>query len=179
MCWGLGERTCPSCVGAGQIPHHWPAQRQAVASGGQQVTRPSFTGTRTIPALCETSAVNGPGTPQPSESLSTTTNWTKVAELHRDGGQPACEHQAHSYTYRCYPPHASAYEQCVAISWCSNCLNYSSAVVYVPVDQSLDDPVAALRPHERNDLRASERRLVERLDRMIGGGEWTPAVRSQ
>lgn len=69
-----------------------------------------------------------------------------------------------SYEYRFYPAESSYYERCIGLSWCSGCRIYSGAMVRVPRDQLLSDALASLPPEHRDQLRASETRLIEYLN---------------
>lgn len=98
--------------------------------------------------------------------------WRKVSTLHAPdatGGDKAggCAGTIRSYTYRYYPPSSASYERCVGLAWCSDCRTWSGAMVHVPRDRVLDDPLAGLAPDERDRLRRQERGLVRHLDRMV------------
>src|SRR5690606_30900230 len=72
-----------------------------------------------------------------------------------------CRTVVRSYTYRFHPADSPFYERCIWLSWCSGCRVYTGAMVHVPRDQVLPDALASLRPEEREQLKASEIRLVE------------------
>jgi hypothetical protein len=103
--------------------------------------------------------------------------WTKVSELHRADDERPCDGPIHSYVYRYYPAESPNHERCIGLAWCSVCRDYIGTMVRVPRAAQLDDPLAALGPDERGDLHGNERRLIDRLDRMIRRGDWTPAAR--
>ena len=73
-----------------------------------------------------------------------------------------------SYQYRFYPPESPHYERCVGLSWCSGCRVYTGAMVHVPRDRALVDPLALLTVERRDSLRRSEVRLIEYLDSRCG-----------
>jgi hypothetical protein len=100
--------------------------------------------------------------------------WTKVSELHRADGAPPCGGSIHTYVYRHYPAESTSHERCIGLAWCSTCRDYSGNMVYVPRAEKLENPLAALGPDEQRDLHANERRLIDRLDRMVRRGDWTP-----
>ena len=102
--------------------------------------------------------------------------WTKVSELHRADDGPACDGPVHSYVYRHYPAGSANRERCIGLAWCSTCRDYVGTMVYVPRSQELDNPFAALGRDEQRDLHVNERRLIDRLDRMIRRGDWTPTA---
>lgn len=104
-----------------------------------------------------------------------TWKWHWVPRIHSLAGETPCDGPTHGYYYRYYPPSSDSYERCVGLCWCSTCREYTGNMVYVPRTRQLDDPLAAMNVDERNDLRHSERRLVDFLDRLIRRGIWTPA----
>jgi hypothetical protein len=103
--------------------------------------------------------------------------WTKVSELHRAGDGPACDGPVQSYVYRHYPPESAGRERCIGLTWCSACRDYTGTMVHVPRTEELDNPFAALGLDEQRAAHVNERRLIDRLDRMIRRGEWTPGPR--
>jgi hypothetical protein len=102
--------------------------------------------------------------------------WTKVSELHPADDERTCDGPLYSYVYRHYPAGSASYERCIGLAWCSICRDYTGAMVRVPRTEALDNPFAGLSLDEQRDLHMNERRLIDRLDRMIRRGEWTPAA---
>ncbi|MFC3893342.1 hypothetical protein ACFOWZ_17855 [Lentzea rhizosphaerae] len=101
--------------------------------------------------------------------------WRKVSSLHAedaaDGDKKGrCTGTIRSYAYRYYPPASTFYERCIGLAWCSDCRAWSSAMVHVPRDRVMDDPLAGLAPEERDRLHRKERELVRHLDRMVRRG---------
>ncbi|MFG1808391.1 hypothetical protein [Streptomyces sp. NPDC049040] len=60
------------------------------------------------------------------------------------------------------------FEHCVGLAWCPCCRIYCGAMVHVPRQQVLVDALALLPPERREYVGASERRLIEFLDRQAG-----------
>lgn len=71
-----------------------------------------------------------------------------------------------SYTYRHYPPGSERYERCIGLVWCPACRQWSSAMLYVPRNKVLDDPLGDLDAEKRARLLGNERVLVQYLDRL-------------
>lgn len=101
-------------------------------------------------------------------------SWSKVSTIHqtRTGDRAACPGQIRSYRYRYYAPSDRSYERCVGLAWCSACREYSGAMVYVPRDERLPDPLADLPAPERERLTRSEVKLLDHLDRLARRGAW-------
>lgn len=102
--------------------------------------------------------------------------WTKVPVLHAatadsHAGTNECSGHIHTYVYRHYPRDSEFFHRCIALAWCSDCRSWSSALVHVPRDQHLHDPLASLAPEERDRLHGSEHQLVKNLDRLAQRGE--------
>ena len=91
--------------------------------------------------------------------------WRKVSTLHSETG--VCTGTVRSYVYRYHPPTSSFYDRCVGLTWCSDCRTWASAMVHVPRDEVLDDPLAGLDPEERDRLHRKEHELVRYLDRVV------------
>jgi hypothetical protein len=103
--------------------------------------------------------------------------WEKVSALHArvgadDGRQAECPGEIRSHVYRTFPPDSRFYERCVGLSWCSACRRYTGAVVHVPRDEVLPDPLAGLADEDRRRLTRSEHRLLSHLDRLVRQGRW-------
>jgi hypothetical protein len=100
--------------------------------------------------------------------------WSKVSTIHqtRAADVGGCAGAIYSYRSRCHPPSDSRYERCVGLAWCSNCREYSGAMVFVPRDEHLPDPLADLSMSERERLVRSEVKLLDHLDRLVRRGSW-------
>jgi hypothetical protein len=98
--------------------------------------------------------------------------WRKVSTLHApDGGKAGgCAGTIRTYAYRHHPPTSASYERCIGLAWCSDCRTWSGAMVHIPRDRMLDDPLASLAPDERDRLHRKEHELVRHLDRMARRG---------
>lgn len=98
--------------------------------------------------------------------------WSKVSTVHgvRGGDAVACAGEILSYRYRFYAPSDRFYERCVGLTWCSTCREYSGAMVIVPRNEDLWDPLADLPTPERERLVRSEVKLLDNLDRLVRRG---------
>ena len=101
--------------------------------------------------------------PNPGQS-----RWTKVAswQTRPDGNQRACATcgtVVRGYRYRFHPDASSLFERCIGLAWCSGCRVYEATIVYVPRDEILADALADLPADRQEQLRRSERKLVEYL----------------
>jgi hypothetical protein len=101
--------------------------------------------------------------------------WRKVPELHAENAADGdktfpCTGTIRSYAYRYHPPTSPFYERCIGLAWCSDCRTWSGAMVHVPRDRVMDDPLAGLAPEERARLHRKEKDLVRHLDRMVRRG---------
>jgi hypothetical protein len=68
------------------------------------------------------------------------------------------------YTYRHYPKDSAFFERCIGLAWCSRCRIYTGTMVYVPRDEVLVDALLALPAERQEQLRKSERKLIDYLD---------------
>ena len=95
--------------------------------------------------------------------------WTKVSSIHRAGARDAdmCAGPVYSYCYRLYQPWDRSYERCVGLAWCTSCREYTGAMVFVPREEHLPDPLAELSAPERERLARSEVKLLDHLDRLV------------
>ncbi|PYC72984.1 hypothetical protein C7C45_07745 [Micromonospora arborensis] len=102
--------------------------------------------------------------------------WSKVSTIHgvRGGDAVGCAGEISSYRYRLYAPSDKFYERCVGLAWCSNCREYSGAMVFVPRNERLRDLLADLPTAERERLARSEVKLLDYLDRLARQGIWPP-----
>jgi len=100
--------------------------------------------------------------------------WSKVSSIHavRDQDTVVCHGAIYSYRYRLYPPSDRSFERCVGLAWCSNCREYSGAMVFVPRGERLSDLLADLPVPERERLMRSEVKLLDYLDRLVRRGTW-------
>jgi hypothetical protein len=77
----------------------------------------------------------------------------------------ACGSVVRGYRYRFHPVESDFYERCLGFAWCSGCRIYTGNMVYVPRDEVLVDALAHLPAEQREQLRRSERKLIDYLDR--------------
>lgn len=67
------------------------------------------------------------------------------------------------YRYRFHAAESEFFERCVGLAWCSGCRIYTGVMVHVPKDEVLVDALADLPVGQQEQLRGSERKLVEYL----------------
>lgn len=67
------------------------------------------------------------------------------------------------YRYRFHPAESLLFERCIGLAWCSGCRVYTAAMMHVPRDETLVDALADLPADRQEQLRRSERKLVEYL----------------
>ena len=81
----------------------------------------------------------------------------------------ACGSAVRGYLYRFHPVDSTLFERCIALAWCSECRVYAGAMVYVPRDEVLVDVLLELSAERQEQLRSSERKLIDYLDRCAVG----------
>jgi len=69
------------------------------------------------------------------------------------------------YRYRYYPVDSDLYERCVGFAWCSGCRIYTGNMIHVPRGAVIVDELAHLPAEQRDQLRRSEWKLIDYLDR--------------
>jgi hypothetical protein len=74
------------------------------------------------------------------------------------------------YRYRYYPFDSDSYERCVGFAWCSGCRIYTGNVIHVPRTEVIVDELDHLPAEQRDQLRRSERKLIDYLDRRASDG---------
>lgn len=87
-------------------------------------------------------------------------------ETRPDGDQRVCVTcgtVVNSYRYRFHPAESRFFERCIGLAWCSGCRIYTGTMVHVPRDEILVDVLAELPADQQEQLRSSERRLVDYL----------------
>jgi hypothetical protein len=68
------------------------------------------------------------------------------------------------YTFRFHPEESASFERCIGLVWCSKCRIYTGTMVHVPRDEVLVDALLALPAERQEQLRKSERKLLDYLD---------------
>ena len=71
------------------------------------------------------------------------------------------------YRHRFDPVESDMYERCIGFAWCSGCRIYTGSMVYVPRGEVLVDALADLPVDQREQLKRSERKLIDYLDRCV------------
>lgn len=87
-------------------------------------------------------------------------------ETRQDGDQRVCATcgtVACGYRYRLHPDESPFFERCIGLAWCSKCRVYTAAMVHVPRGEVLADALAELPVAQQEQLRSSERRLIDYL----------------
>jgi hypothetical protein len=76
----------------------------------------------------------------------------------------ACGTVVRGYQYRFYPAGSPFFERCVGVAWCTRCKAFDGSMVHVPRDVVLVDALAKLPLELQDQLRQSDRKLVQYLD---------------
>lgn len=83
----------------------------------------------------------------------------------------ACGTAVRGYRYRYYSVDSDLYHRCIGSSWCSGCRIYTGGMFYAPRSEVLVDELAHLPVEQQEQLKRSESRLIDYLDRRISARE--------